>query len=56
MRDKREERSEEESALGADGSVAKRQWHPPALQEVDVVDTEFGSGSYDQSDSTTYQS
>jgi hypothetical protein len=34
----------------------KRPWHAPALEEVDFVDTEFGSGAYAPSDTTTYTS
>jgi hypothetical protein len=40
MRDKREERSDQKSVLAEDGAAAKRPWHSPELQELDVFDTE----------------
>ena len=51
-----EERSDQKSVLAPDGAVVKRPWHPPDLQEVDVVDTEAGSGLYMIEDASTYMS
>jgi hypothetical protein len=35
-----EARSDQESALAEDGAAAKRPWHSPEIQELDVFDTE----------------
>ena len=51
-----EERSDPKSILAADGAVAKLPWHPPELQEVDLIDTESGGGNYQPADSSTYTS
>ncbi len=50
-----EERSDPKSIVAPDGAVAKRPWHPPELQEVDVLDTEAGTPTYDPADGGTYQ-
>jgi hypothetical protein len=50
-----EERSDRESVLASDGAVGKRRWHPPELEEVDVMDTEAGTPTYDPADGGTYQ-
>jgi hypothetical protein len=50
------EPSEPTPLLSPDGAAAKRPWHPPALQEIDVVETQFGSGAYAPADTTTYTS
>jgi hypothetical protein len=40
-----------------DASVAKRPWHPPTLDEIDVVETETGPGpAYAATDFSTYAS
>ena len=50
------EHAEREPSLSPAGAAAKRPWHPPEMQEVDVVETEFGGGIYDPADVTTYSS
>jgi hypothetical protein len=37
-------------------AAGKRPWRTPGLEQVDFVETEFGSGSYAPSDTTTYTS
>ena len=51
-----EERNPRDPSLSPEGIVAKRPWHPPEMQEVDVVETELGSGNYQPADFGTYLS
>jgi hypothetical protein len=51
------ERRDQESVLTSDGAVAKRPWHLPELQEVDVISDTEGPGTPAETyDGTTYAS
>jgi hypothetical protein len=50
-----QERTDQASLLSEDGAVAKRTWHSPEIQEVDVFETEASMTVY-APDAGTYGS
>ena len=51
-----EDRKDQESALRTGGPAQKRPWHRPDLREVDVIETQAGTGTYTAGDFSTYGS